>query len=119
VKRGLDKNFAQVAYGGHFSQKREKMGRRLPSQDEGILIPNNIPPSRKKREKGGATANWEFNLKGWARRDCARTYSEGCPILVASFATGWDSRHCQRHPHPFTFQRGWRALDFDSSLIAG
>jgi hypothetical protein len=33
---------------------------------EGIVIPNDIPPSRKKREKGGATPNWELNLKGWA-----------------------------------------------------
>jgi hypothetical protein len=43
----------------------------LWSHCEGILIPNGIPPSRKNREKGGATPNWEFNLKGWASRRCS------------------------------------------------
>ena len=33
---------------------------------KGIVIPTDLPPSRKNREKGGATPNWEFNLKGWA-----------------------------------------------------
>jgi len=28
---------------------------------------NDIPPSRKEREKGGATPIWEFSRKGWAK----------------------------------------------------
>jgi hypothetical protein len=33
---------------------------------KGIVVLNDVPPSRKNREKGGATPKWEFNLKGWA-----------------------------------------------------
>jgi hypothetical protein len=46
---------------------------------EGILASNEIPPSRKKREKGGATPTWEFSRKGWASPRHIR--SLGWPIL--------------------------------------
>src|SRR5579872_4813587 len=32
-----------------------------------IVVREQGPPSRKKRGKGGATPNWEFRGKGWAR----------------------------------------------------
>ena len=38
----------------------------LRSHVEGILVPNDIPPSRKKREKGGATPKLGIRLKRWA-----------------------------------------------------
>jgi len=31
-----------------------------------LLYTNKFPPCRRQRDKGGATENWEFHLKGWA-----------------------------------------------------